>query len=272
MTLMKNNTETMANNLFVAAERRDQIIGCAATRRLGAVVTWHTDAGWLSYRTRILGCRFEDAEIDLEPPVADRNEPVHALEPGNRIGISFRRGHTKCLFNTVVLRCHRTGSTDEGSAETIAIRWPEKLQEMQRRVYDRVCPPSNQRIDITIHAEELAAGDGAGRRLVKGRLDNISAGGLSAVFENTDGLCVGQTVTCAFRPNEGAEPLLVDARLRHERSLSKGRTALGFQFVGLETTMEGQCRLAQLATLVSGLRQLRTRLAKRELRKSDRSR
>jgi c-di-GMP-binding flagellar brake protein YcgR len=84
-----------------------------------------------------------------------------------------------------------------------------------------------------------------------GELEDISAGGIRVNAPASADVRVGETIECLFAPKPGMQPILTEITLRHKEAAVAGRTSLGFQFIGLETTEEGRETLAKLSTIVS---------------------
>lgn len=285
-------------NLFVPDQRRDEILCRAASQRAHAVLTRSGLGGWKTYRTRFVSADPVRGTFCLELPLDEDKAERLILPAGEQIGVSFRRGRTKCVFTSMVIETQEpAGGPSPGLMQ---VRWPVHLQEMQRRVFGRVSPPAGQRIEVAIepppgawamsHAAVLpslghdapGATHGEGRQeappivrlsaAVSGRMEDLSAGGLSVVLDDAHGLQVNDAIVCSFRIGASGEPLRFDARLRHVQPRARGRVMLGFQFLGLEHTTEGQCRLAQLATIASGFRRARIQRVKGRLPTGPRSR
>ncbi len=272
--MMKHQTHNIIGTPFVDIQRRDQIIGSAADRHLVVVLTHYGSAGWQTCRSRFIDCRIDEQRIFIERPTGDAPE-TPSLSVGEQIGVSFRRGRTKCLFTTVVTGCGRAVDDRAESIDTITLRWPENLQEMQRRAYERVSPPRQEHIEVAYwptvsHGDVSVSSRMSGscvhpaRRATgaaetppdarRGKLDNLSAGGLSLTVDDKLTASIGDNMCCSFQPAPKTEILTFDAKVRHLAQTDRNQWSLGLQFIGLETSTEGQCRLAQLAIIVSRFR------------------
>lgn len=272
---MIQGTDKTVSDLYVQRQRRDELLFGAGRRRLPVVLTRYGGDGWMSYKSRFVACRPDQGNIYIEQPSGEPTDKRPILRVGEQIGISFRRGRTKCLFNTVVTESSPTRNAQEMNRNAVALRWPENLQEMQRRLYERVGPPPGGPIEVSFQPYDVNADessqldlrrinpvvpeppDSSAAGVRQGVLENLSAGGLSVLVGHSSGLHAGDMLSCAFSLQAGGEPLQFAARLRHVRRAHDGRWSLGFQFVGLETSNAGQCRLAQLANIVSGFRRSR---------------
>lgn len=256
------------NRLYVDDRRRDEILRRAGDRCTLAVVTRYGCSGWVSFPSRFAESHVEDGVIRLDVASEESRMPAQALRVGDQVGVSFRRGRTKCLFTSVVTAgADRCCGAPAGLAR-ITLRWPANLQQMQRRLYERVRPPLDGAIEIVFWSHEPGApgtprteqsrqkatvlGPPAWAR--RGRVLNLSAGGIGVLAERDEDWGPGDVFVCSFRPSSGADPLQFDVRLRHADRTSDGGWTLGFQFLGLETSSAGHCRLAQLASIVTAFR------------------
>lgn len=162
----------MSQMLYVNSDRRDQIIAEAAQRQTPLVLTRREDAGWKVTKARFAGCDQPQQRLFIEQPAGD-DEPV-AAETGELLGVAFRRGHKKCLFNAVVATCGETSDDRCGCAAPIVLCWPDGLQELQRRVYQRACPPPGRRIKVGFCRAGRDAHSGQEHL---GVMEDLSAGG-----------------------------------------------------------------------------------------------
>lgn len=117
----------MSDLLTAEDVRRDQILREAVDNAVKVVLTCRGADGWQTLKTAFaVGVR-EDQCLRLTPVEGP------PLEAAQRVGVAFRRGHRKYVFSTVV-----EGTDPDG---TLALRRPAVIQQMQRRVYQRACPP-----------------------------------------------------------------------------------------------------------------------------------
>jgi c-di-GMP-binding flagellar brake protein YcgR len=149
---------------------------------------------------------------------------------------------------------------EEKEEGEITLRWPDHLQQLQRRVYERARPPKDAIIAVRFWREEVASGSAAEARCVRhGQLEDISAGGMRIKVARPNEIELGATCRCAFAPRPGKPSLVLDALVRHREAAGSGRASIGFQFVGLETTVEGRQLLDRLARTVSQFQRARSR-------------
>lgn len=138
--------------------------------------------------------------------------------------------------------------------------WPDQIQQLQRRAYERATPPKDMVIAVRFWREVGPIGVPAEARTVRyGQLEDLSAGGLRVKVSNPDDIQPGATYRCVIEPYPGKPPLILDAVVRHREAVDHGRASIGFQLVGLETTPEGRKALDRLARTVSRFQRARSR-------------
>lgn len=262
---MNHQMEHGENHTFVESRRRDEIIRNATDGGLPATLTRFGSDGWISYRTCFLSCDAAEGNIWIVQPTQECPDEALTLRAGEQIGMSFRYRRAKCSFSSVVIGVVAVRGAAAADGYRAVIQWPENLQEMQRRVYRRVSPPAGRRIDVRYwQAERSSTALGpkdtlarpSDRSVLSGRLLDLSAGGLRvAIAAETRGeLAKGSLVICEFSPQSGEPALRLETRLQHIEPAIGGRRSIGFQFVGLDTSTEGQYRLARLASIVTAFR------------------
>ena len=92
----------MSHPFELPPDRRDEILRESITLQCPIVVTQKRADGWLVGKSRFLGTATQGNEMIIAHPSVPHQGPSEILG-GHQIGISFRRGHKKCVFNTVVL-------------------------------------------------------------------------------------------------------------------------------------------------------------------------
>ena len=232
---------------YVEPARRDEILFEAVEKSAPVVVTSRRGKDWLTHKSRFLAAPDVPDHLLIGGPLTAETGTVTVLARGERIGVSFRHGHKKCMFGTVV-------EDLQECPQAIVVGRPEELQELQRRVYYRSAPPRGTTVQVRYWPADdhphTAAGrppDDAGH----GTLKDLSVGGIRIETHDHPSIRIGQTVVCHFAHKRGAPPITVDATLRHRQNEPRGSESLGLQFVGLETTPGGRKRLVRLARIVS---------------------
>ncbi|MBI4719583.1 MAG: PilZ domain-containing protein [Planctomycetes bacterium] len=229
----------------IGCEQREQIIAHAIAKKLHVVLTHRQGSGWRTFPSQFTAA---SPQQSLVAAVVLSGETVPELpRSGETLGATFRMGHKKCMFSCTVREVHHDG---QGLRFTLA--WPDHMQQLQRRVFERVAPPPGAVIAVRFwHARQATTESEGGRQVRHGQLEDLSAGGMRIKVAEAVDLEPGDTYECVFAPRSGAPALVLEAVLRHREAAERGRASLGFHFIGLETTAEGRRLLDRLARTVS---------------------
>jgi len=237
----------MSDLLTAEDVRRDQILREAVDNAVKVVLTCRGADGWQTLKTAFaVGVR-EDQCLRLTPVEGP------PLEAAQRVGVAFRRGHRKYVFSTVV-----EGTDPDG---TLALRRPAVIQQMQRRVYQRACPPPGRSIPVTVwagHVEDEAAQTPTGAPLLQGEMEDLSVGGIRIRASSCPRLLEGAAVACSVRLKPDGPTGLMNALYRHGERRN-ACFSVGFQFIGLETREDGPQLLSLLARTVTGFQRAAAR-------------
>ena len=233
----------MSQVLYVSADRRDRIIADAARRKTPVVLTRRGELGWKLTKARFVGCDQPQGRLFIKPP-ADEGD----VETGELMGVAFRSGHKKCMFNSVVADPTDAELDAGDDVAPITLCWPQGLQELQRRVYERACPPPGRRIKVSFCRTPVGSPETLEHL---GLIEDISAGGVRVRSRGGIDLDAEDQVRVAFALRQGGPEFALDAVFRHCESRPDGFSSLGFQFVGLETSRQGQETLVRLARTVT---------------------
>jgi len=289
----------MTPTMLVSESRRDEIITDAVRRLTPLVVTRQEPTGWRTYKSQFSGCNAADRCLFIDPLTSEEGETSAPPLPGELLGIAFRRGHKKCLFQAMV-RAVPVSPSVPGDLRGSTVSWPDRLQELQRRVYQRASPPPDRTIRVrfrttTVAPTEGTSGDKTGGTTTGGMangtplamtaatvhpgasgatvtanadaieragvMEDLSAGGIRVRCARADGLRVGDNVVVSFSLRSRDPQFDISAAYRHCEPRDDGGYSLGFQFLGLESSSEGQRTLARLARAVTDFQRaaLRTR-------------
>lgn len=235
----------MTQQPTLVQERRDQILDEAIRDASPVAITHRTTEGWKSFKGRLSSGNHLDREFAVVFPSQADNDSLSQVRSSDTIGISFRVGHRKCVLSTQIL-----GIRQEPRGWVLRARWPESMQQLQRRVFERASLPRGTVIAMRFWIEGNSGANDE-RQVKHGQLEDISAGGMRIKVSDTADVTCGAVYRCVFSPRPGAPAFVLDATLRHREIGDKGRFSLGFQFIGLETTPEGRKTLDRLAHLVS---------------------
>lgn len=237
-------------------EQRLNILCSSVERRLRLVVTYRLDGCWRSCKGQFQSPLERGKTFTALMEMGDSRSA--APKPGDTVGVSFRVGHKKCMFSTTL----RTVKSISGE-QHFTFAWPTQLQQLQRRAYERALPPPGNVVAVRFWRAD--SGTAADQRDVKhGQLEDLSAGGMRIKVAPLIDVEMDIAYQCVFAPRAGAPPILVEATLRHREAGDQGRVSLGFQFIGLETTAEGQRLLDRLARIVSQFQRSQPRHSPRQ--------
>ena len=235
----------------VGNECRQRILASVAENSSHAVISYLGPEGWRNYKCRFHSVLPGGDEVSLlaeEMSAGDHEFP----KPGEVVGVSFRLGHKKCMFSAVLL------GVDRPRLPVVRLRCTSQLCQLQRRAYERAIPPRDVVVPVRFwHLVATGQSVGIGRETRHGQLENISAGGMRIQTRSFHQPAIESTHRCILTARPGAPTLIVDAVLRHYDPVANERASLGFQFVGLESTSEGQQVLQSIVQIVNRFRRAR---------------
>jgi hypothetical protein len=238
------------------AAGQSKVLEWAQAKQIALTVSVLPGAQWNHLRSQLL--RFDSGESLLQivyPVPADHQTPPEIVA-GQELGVSFRRGHKKCIFvSPVVMR--QVDATAQGQAvETLILRAPRAVREMQRRLYQRVIISPDRMIPAKLWQGGAPRTDEACWPLCAGRVGNISLGGLliDVRVDQNPRLTVGEVAGVEITTRPSKPPLVAQAQYRHCVLLSPERLGLGLQFIGFEQDTPGRATLSEVADFVRELR------------------
>ncbi len=244
----------MTTGQMIAESQKDQILEDSICQKRQIVLTFHGSRGWRTFKSTFQGGSAATGHLHVTTPALRDGSVFQLPEPDAAVGVTFRLSHKKCMFGTQV------APPQQDSAGVINLRWPDHLQQLQRRVYERVRPPRDTIISVRFWREGQPAESGVEARNVRhGQLEDISVGGMRVKTANPAEIEDGQTYRCVFAPKPGKPSFILDALVRHHEDADQNRASIGFQFIGLEATPEGRRILERLARTVSQLQRARSR-------------
>ncbi len=225
-------------------------------RKEGQVsLTYQSPSGWRMLRCSAVSHSRTDRTITVKTSIVDSCGLITLPHAGDVLSFSFRRGHKKCMFHSLLELVER--HEDEGF---LHVRWPDQLCQLQRRLCERVQPPVTTVIPVRIWAGSSAlSSESPARDAYNGQIEDLSVSGVRIKIARADELELGATYRCAFTPIRGVPAVVVSALLRHREAADHGRACIGLQFIGLEGTPEGRQTLDTLAKSVSQFQRARSR-------------
>lgn len=245
----------MAPPRIINDDRQDQIIQNAIDGHRPLLLTHQSSEGWRAFKGRFVAGSRSTHAIVVRIAWPENGGSTRLPAPGDPLGATFRFDHKKCLFATTLEEMQR--QTQEA---LVRLRWPNHIRQIQRRAFERARSPTG-----TIIAVRFWQNDGPGRsdtlarNIRHGQLEDLSASGMRLKATRSEEFEIGRTYRCVFTPRSGKPSIVVDAILQHRESTEYGRACLGFQFVGLEATKEGQDVLNRLVRLTHRFRSGRSR-------------
>lgn len=230
----------------VSRHQGEQSLVNAIQRRDRAVITLRLNDGWRTHSTEFVSGNKSAGRVTLLIRARADDATVELPAKGEGVGVTFRAGHKKCMFATIVAD---TPKNSDGLL--ITLEWPATVDRLQRRAFERVAPPQGIVIPVRFWKAAATGGEAGDRSNVRhAQLEDFSAGGMRIRTADLADIVIGAMYRCAFAPGKRGATLVVDARLRHREASDRGRASLGFQYIGLETTTEGRRTLTRIARMV----------------------
>ncbi len=243
---------------MIVRKQLDKVLEDSISQQRRLVLTHNTPEGWRIFKSHFVSGSASSQMVLVASPSPRDDTISRPLEAGDTLGVTFRMGHKKCMFGTTL-----ESNAADSTKEVVTLRWPEQIQQLQRRAYERAVPPKDQIIPVRFWRDDEASSTPLEARTVRhGQLENMSAGGIRIKVANPTDIQIGATYRCVFSPRPGKPSLVVDAIVRHQEAAAQGRASIGFQLVGLETTAEGHRVLERLARTVSQFQRARCRVTR----------
>ncbi len=245
----------MSQQFGLRPEHAREILTEAARNHTVTTITWETAGGWVMVKTRLCGLADEGNLLIELPPAAEPAQPAPQL--GQSIGVSFRRGSRKCVFDSAVVGQVEL-SRQNRQITALRVAWPDDVQELQRRLYQRTQVPRGRFIPVELWIEQ-AGGESAETSPQRGKMLDLSAGGVSIELphENRPRWREDDRLACRFATDPDRQPIEIPARLTHYSRDSAGHVRLGLQFVGLEACDGSRQKLHRIHQMASRLRRSR---------------
>lgn len=254
----------------------------ARTRDLPCTLTVWEDGRWVNRHSRVL--RISDRRLWLELPPASAGSALHEFTPAEKVGLSFKLKHHKYLCSVVVADIEQMPRDDGDSEPVLSVCYPSRMNRLQRRAYQRVPVPANRIVRASFWPggrEAEPTKPSPDRPVWTGRVTDLSAGGLQLMLpvESLELLDPGYVVGIRVSFGAGSErAVYADAQYRHATPVDEvapvpGRpddtpcVLVGFQFVGLGQTREGQESLERISYHVAEFQRILDTDAKAQQRR-----
>lgn len=234
----------------------------AAQRQVQLAVTVLKDGSWRLLRSYL--SRFDPASgvLQIAFPIFLDAQPPPEIMIGDELGVSFRRGHKKCVFVAKVLLRQLENLPEGKQVDSLLVRSPKRIRDIQRRCYQRVIVPDGHFVPVRLWMGGLPDDGQPSWPICSGRLANVSLGGTLADIraEHNPRLSIGDVVGVEITHAPNQPPLTADAQYRHCVTLGPGRMGLGLQFLGLEHDRPGRSDIGVLAYFIKSLRAVGARI------------
>ncbi len=245
----------MTNATDLEPASQSAVLQWAAERRTDLMVSQPLENGWSNLRSTFMRFDPQTGVIQITFPYSPGGQEPEIL-PGDELGLSFRRGHKKCLFVSIVVLRQADTDAAGNSVDTLVLRAPREIRALQRRAYQRVIVPPHRFIGARLWEGGAPKDTTTVGPICSGRVANISVGGVLVELrvEQNPRLASGDLVGIEITPDRSRQPLMLEGQYKHCLMQGGDRLGLGFQFMGLEHVMPGQATLTQIADMVNQLR------------------
>ncbi len=126
------------------------ILQWAAERRATLTASLSAGGRWSNLRAQFYRYDPRQQLVQITFPIAAEGSPPPEIPPGEKVGISFRRGHKKCILVGRAVMRKVENDTDGSPLDTLLVRVSDGLRELQRRVYRRVTIPRDRIIAVKV--------------------------------------------------------------------------------------------------------------------------
>ncbi|RIK65726.1 MAG: hypothetical protein DCC65_12015 [Planctomycetota bacterium] len=232
------------------------ILTWAAERQAPVTASLISEGRWCNLRSHVIRYDGQAHVLQIVYPISTDTMAPPEITAGEELGLSLRRGHKKCVFVCQVLMRRLDKGGDGQALDTLVVRAPRQMRELQRRVYQRVIIPEERFIATRLWQGGLPSPGEPCWPICSGRVANMSLGGMLMDIraDQNPRLGVGDVVGVEITHMPGREPLMAEAQYRHCVMTGADRIGIGLQFVGLEHERPGRTGISELAEFVRSLR------------------
>ena len=234
----------MTRGEILKPDQITDVLSAAIQEKADIILSFTRGGKWHLHHAQIV--RFSQEAIFLQ-----ENSGKEDLLKDQPVGICINLGRFKFLFEATI---HTVEST--GQHAQIQLDFPDKVEKMQRRAYERQLVPSNLKVKCLFwHRGYLDdSQENPLEQYWQGRLLNLSAGGaqISVDLNMKDSFSVGQLVGVQFTPMSYQRPLLLEAHVKYLMDQpDQGQFLVGVEFLGLESGAEGREVLHRLVKVIN---------------------
>jgi hypothetical protein len=242
---------------------REKILQTAIDMKVPAIMSYLSKDKW--HVAKILLTNLDGGKLSVESTISRKQRPIN-IRVDQPVGISFKYGHGKFVFDTSVTALEPSTGPDiqRDRGGTIVLALPDKIEVVQRRNYFRVNVPETLNVKVLLwHRNGKQERKDTERdelieihNCCQGRLKDISAGGAQIIVPSQNDAGIksfkkGQFISMRFTPLPYETPLMLNAQIRNILPTADEKNAsLGLQFVGLEASSEGRGILNRLIEIV----------------------
>ncbi len=242
----------------------EKILQSAIDEKVPAIMSYLSKDKWHVAKVLLTGLDTDRLKVESTSS-SSMKRPIN-IQIGQPVGISFKYGFGKFIFDTVVKDLEPSSGPEAHREQggTIVLAMPDKIEAIQRRSYFRVNSPESLNVQVLLwhrsgnlkenhHLHEPAD---EMKDCCNGSLVDISAGGVQIAVPKkgkTQGsdFRKGQFVGVRFTPVPYETPIVFSAQIRSILPTADGRSAsIGLQIVGLEASPEGREVLTRLIGIV----------------------
>ncbi|MDH7598125.1 MAG: PilZ domain-containing protein [Sedimentisphaerales bacterium] len=216
--------------------------------RTTGILSYNREGRWQVKKVVIE--EIDQAQIRLSVRQDDRQPVQLGLLPGHPVGVSFKYGYSKILFDAQVLQVDPSG-------RLITLEVPSQVDIIDRRSYYRVRVPEGLKVNVILWPRSGNLSEPASDRpFWTGLLVDISAGGAQVALPRTGqqtevNLRPCQYLWVRFTPLPYQRPIRLVAQVRTVLPTADGSAiCVGLQSVGLEASKEGRQTLSRIIGVI----------------------
>jgi len=234
----------MAQSETLKPDQIADILSTAIQEKADVTLSFTRGGKWFLYHAKI-------SHVDQDSVFLTEDTNSEDILENQPVGICINLGHFKYLFEAAIQTVENTGHQAQ-----IQFDFPEKIEKMQRRAYERQPVPSNLKVKCLFwHRGYLDnSQENPLEQYWQGRLLNLSAGGaqIAVDLNMKDFFSVGQLVGVQFTPMSYQRPLLLEAHVKYLMDQpDQDQFLVGVEFLGLEAEMEGREVLHRLVKVIN---------------------
>ena len=240
-------------------KQTNEVLQMAAERGVPVTLTVRPDNRWMSFHSRAIAVR--QGCLLLAAPDVEEGKPAYEFAPASKVGVSFKLKHYKHMFAATVKGIEQVDSADGTKTPAVVVVCPTRMHRLQRRAYIRAVIPSNRIVRAAFWLggkEAEPAGTSPENPVWSGQVIDLSAGGFSVRVDNeaAEVLEAGAIVGVRLAFGTAEDTTFTDAQYRHAEPDGE-MTLMGFQFIGLAQTSEGQKALKMILRKMAELQKAR---------------